>query len=135
MKLFIDTNIVLDILQKREPFFTATYQAIRRALSQNAVCLFSASSVTDVFYVLRRATHDNTQAKHAIETLSHIVVFADVQDVDIFTALELDMRDVEDAVVSAVAERHRANYILTRNSKDYTGSPVPVLTPESFLLL
>ena len=79
MKILIDTNVILDIVQKREPFF------------------------------------------------------ANVQGVDIHTAIMRSMPDFEDAVVDAVAERNGANYILTRNIKDFSGSSVPAMTPTEFL--
>ena len=68
-----------------------------------------------------------------IEQLSQIVTFADVQGVDIHTALMSSMPDFEDAVVDAVAERNGASYILTRNIKDFAGSSVPAITPTEFL--
>lgn len=74
-----------------------------------------------------------TKAKERIEQLSQIVTFADVQGVDIHTALMRSMPDFEDAVVDAVAERNGASYILTRNIKDFAGSSVPAITPTEFL--
>ena len=129
MKILIDTNIILDIIQKREPFFTDSYQALRKAIETNMECLISASAVTDIFYILRKAFQSAQKAKERIEQLSQIVVFADVQGVDIHSALMNSMPDFEDAVVNAVAERNSARYILTRNIKDFAGSSVPVITP------
>ena len=73
------------------------------------------------------------KAKERIEQLSQIVTFADVQGIDIHTALMRSMPDFEDAVVDAVAERNGASYILTRNIKDFAGSSVPAITPTEFL--
>ena len=122
-----------DIIQKREPFFTDSYQALRKAIETNMECLISASAVTDIFYILRKAFQSAQKAKERIEQLSQIVVFADVQGVDIHSALMNSMPDFEDAVVNAVAERNSARYILTRNIKDFAGSSVPVITPIEFL--
>ena len=133
MKILIDTNIILDIIQKREPFFTDSYQALRKAIETNMECLISASAVTDIFYILRKAFQSAQKAQERIEQLSQIVVFADVQGVDIHSALMNSMPDFEDAVVNAVAERNSARYILTRNIKDFAGSSVPVITPIEFL--
>ena len=55
MRILIDTNIVLDIIQKREPFFADSYQALRKAIEADAECLISASAATDIFYMLRKA--------------------------------------------------------------------------------
>lgn len=105
MKILVDTNIILDIFQKREPFFADSYQAL----------------------------HSTQKAKNRIEQLSQIVTFADVQGVDIHTALMRPMSDFEDAVVDAVAERSGASHILTRNTKDFADSKVPAITPTEFL--
>ena len=133
MRVLIDTNVILDVLQKREPFFTGSYRALRRALEYDAECLISASAATDIFYVLRKSLGSAQQAKEHIDQLAQVVSFADVQGMDIHTALMRAMPDFEDAVVDAVAERSGASYILTRNIKDFTGSVVPAILPADFL--
>lgn len=133
MRVLIDTNVILDILQKREPFFTDSYRALRRVLENDAECLISASAATDIFYVLRKSLGSAQQAKEHIDQLAQVVSFADVQGMDIHTALMRAMPDCEDAVVDAVAERSGASYILTRNIKDFTGSVVPAILPADFL--
>lgn len=132
MKILIDTNVILDVIQKREPFFADSYHALRKAIEANAECMISASAATDIFYILRKALQSAQQAKDRIEQLSQIVTFADVQGIDIHTALMHSMPDFEDAVVDAVAKRNGASYILTRNIKDFTGSAVPAITPIEF---
>ena len=133
MRILIDTNVVLDILQKREPFFADSYQALRKATESNDECLISASAATDIYYMLRKALGSAQKAKERIEQLALLVNFADVQGIDIHTALMRDMPDFEDAVVDAVAERSGAHYILTRNTKDFAGSVVPAVLPSDFL--
>ena len=133
MKILVDTNVILDILQKREPFFTDSYQALHKAIEADAECLLSASAVTDIFYILRKALQSPQMAKNRIEQLSQILTFADVQGVDIHTALMRSMPDFEDAVADAVAERSGASCILTRNIKDFTGSSIPAVTPTDFI--
>lgn len=133
MRILIDTNIILDIVQKQEPFFADSYQALRKAIETNVECLISASAATDIFYMLRRAFQSSQKAKERIEQLSQIFAFADVQGADIQTALMRSMPDFEDAVVEAVAERSGASYILTRNIRDFVGSSVPAVTPAEFL--
>ena len=133
MRILIDTNVIMDILQKREPFFADSYRALRKAMESDAECLISASAATDIFYMLRKALGSAQQAKEQIEQLAQLVSFADVQGMDIHTALMRAMSDFEDAVVDAVAERNGASYILTRNIKDFAGSVVPAILPADFL--
>lgn len=133
MRILIDTNVILDIVQKREPFFADSYWALRKAIEAEAECLVSASAATDIFYLLRKAMQSTQLAREQIEQLSQLVTFADVQGMDIHTALLRTMLDFEDAVVDAVAERNGVSYILTRNIKDFSGSVVPAITPTDFL--
>ena len=133
MRIIIDTNIILDIVQKREPFFSDSYKALRKALEIDTECLLSASAATDIFYMLRKVFQSAVKARETLEQLSQLVTFADVQGMDIHTALMRSMPDFEDAIVDALAERNGASYILTRNIKDFTGSIVPAITPIDFL--
>lgn len=133
MRILIDTNVILDILQKREPFFMDSYQALRKAIENDNECLISVSAATDVFYILRKSLDSMQQAKEQIERLAQLVSFADVQGMDIHTALTRPMPDFKDAVVDVVAERNEAGYILTRNIKDFVGSTVPAILPADFL--
>ena len=133
MRILIDTNVILDILQKREPFFADSYRALRKAIESDTECLISASAATDIFYMLRKTLGSAQQAKDQIEQLAQLVSFADVQGMDIHTALMRAMPDFEDAVMDAVAERNEASYILTRNIKDFAGSVVPAILPADFL--
>ena len=133
MRILIDTNVILDILQKREPFFADSYQALHKAIEADTECLISASAATDIFYMLRKFLKSAEQAKERIEQLAQLVTFADVQGMDIHTAIMRSMPDFEDAVVDAVAERNGVSYILTRNTKDFIGSVIPAITPTNFL--
>ncbi len=133
MSILLDINVILDILQKREPFFADSYKALQKALESDTTCLLSATAATDIFYVLRKALQSPEKAKGHMEKLSQLVTFADVQGADIFTALMRSMPDFEDAVVDAVAERNGAGCIVTRNIKDFEGSVVPAVTPAEFL--
>lgn len=119
MRIMVDTNVLLDILQKREPFFADSYRAIRKAIEADAECLFSASAVTDIFYLLRKALQSPQQARERVEQLAALVTFADVTGMDIHTALSREMPDFEDAVVDAVAERNEADCILTRQHERF----------------
>ncbi len=133
MRILIDTNVILDILQKREPFFIDSYQALRKAIENDNECLISVSAATDIFYILRKSLGSMQQAKEQIERLAQLVSFADVQGMDIHTALTRAMPDFENAVVDVVAERNEAGYILTRNIKDFADSTMPAILPADFL--
>ena len=135
MKLLIDTNVILDIFLKREPFFADSYAAIRKAAEQDVECCLSASAVTDIFYILRKALQSAEQAKLILNNLMQLAAFSDVLASDLMDALASEMSDFEDAVVNAVAVRIGAAYILTRNTKDFEKAEIPAMSPADFLKL
>lgn len=133
MRVLVDTNVILDVLLRREPFFADSYHALRKVIEAEGECLFTASAVTDVFFVLRKALHSAPEARQRVEQLGSLVVFTDVTGADVHTALSRQMPDFEDALVDAVAERNEADWILTRNVRDFVGSTVPAVTPTEFM--
>lgn len=135
MRILIDTNVILDVFMRREPFFKDSYQAMRTAAEQDYDCFLSASAATDIFYILRKHLKSPAEAKARLRDLSQLVRFADVRPEDIDAALNADMPDFEDAVVDAVAIRIGADYILTRNTKDFTGALTNAIAPADFNLL
>lgn len=135
MRIVVDTNVIMDILQRREPFFADSYQAVHSIIQEDGECMLSASAATDIFYMLRKALQSPQLARERLAQLAQLVTFADVVGLDIHTALSRPMSDFEDAVVDAVAERNEADYILTRNKKDFAGSVIPAVTPTEFLAL
>jgi len=92
----------------------------------------SASTVTDVVYILRKHLQPS-EMKAALQTLFLIVDIASVLKGDITAAFLSEMRDFEDAVQSACALRIGADYIVTRNLKDFENAPVPAISPENML--
>jgi len=135
MKVLIDTNVILDILLQREPFFEASYGAFRQAAENDTECIVSAAAITDIYYLLRKELHDTDKAKESLERLLRLILVADVLALDIQTALSDSLPDFEDAVVHSVAARIKARYILTRNTSDFEGSAIPAITPQDFLEL
>jgi len=95
----------------------------------------SATAVTDIFYLLHKGLGDVGKAKESMERLLQFTNIVDVTGLDIQTALSSSMPDFEDAVVHAVALRCKADYILTRNTKDFGTATVPVIPPAAFMNL
>ena len=135
MKVLIDTNIIIDILEQREPFFRDSYRIIQLGFGGNIETFMSAGSVTDVYYIINQSLRDPNKAKEKIMVLTTLINISDTISNDIKTALALSLVDFEDAVIAAIAKREKAEYIITRNEKDFHGSPVPALNPKQFLHL
>ena len=133
MKVYIDTNIIIDILEHRDPFFEDSYKIVQLGLQGKLLGLMSAGAVTDVYYIISRSIGNAGKAREKILALTALVHICDTVAVDINTALTLDMVDFEDSVVAAIAKREKVDYILTRIEADFRNSPVPAMNPSQFL--
>lgn len=132
MNILADTNVILDVILKREPYFAASYEILNLA-SQDKICvMITASCVTDIYYLLRRSGKDDASARNALNQLFNLVRLADVRAEDIHRALKSPVADFEDAVAIEVARRNTCEVIVTRNIKDFSGSVIPVVTPQDF---
>ena len=131
MKLFIDNNVILDVLLERKPFFDASFKLLECKDRQDLL-FFAASSATDIYYILRKSVDDFLAQIH-LGKLFTILNCVDTQTNDILCALAYDMPDFEDGVIESMAFRIGANYIITRNTKDYKRSRIPALTPAEYL--
>ena len=133
MRAVIDTCVILDYLQCREPFFDdALNIAIGRARNEFEAYI-TASSLTDLYYIIHRHTHSNTETRRIISDLTVLFGLVDTYAEDCVNAMHSEMKDYEDAVMSESAYRIKADCIVTRNIRDYRKSKVKVLTPAEFL--
>jgi len=133
MKALIDTCVVMDFLQHREPFSTdAKAIFIAAACEQFNGCI-TAKSATDIYYLTHRCTHSDEEARNKLNSLLSIISMLDTNAADIIHALSSNTSDFEDAVMIETATRSHIDCIVTRNQKDYQKSSVPVFTPSGFL--
>jgi len=132
MKVLIDTNVILDVLTRREPHFEQSAAFLRLCGTRLTGCI-AASQTTDIFYVLRREGIDAQAAKALVKKLTDNVKVVDTNAADVQAALASDMPDYEDALLACCAKRQRAACIVTRNEKDFKQSPVRVIAPQAFL--
>ncbi|MBP3729644.1 MAG: PIN domain-containing protein [Lachnospiraceae bacterium] len=132
MRLLLDTNIVLTVL-KREEGFDECLNVLNLASENRAVELITASSVTDIFYMLKKHIHDKRQAKALLKELLDLVGIVPVGAEEIRLAIELDWDDFEDAVQFAAGKANAVDYIITYNVRDFALSDIPVCTPEEIL--
>ena len=135
MKILVDTNVIIDTLTGREPFRESAEQIFILAANQIEDMYITASSATDIYYLVRKHLHNTEQSKNTMSKLYQLFGILDVTARDCQDALLLDMKDYEDAVISCCAKRNQMDYIVTRNIKDYEHSKVKVLLPDDFIRL
>ena len=134
MKLFIDTNVVLDVLAQREPWFGDSARLLAHIEQGGATGHMAAHTLTTLHDLLAR--HLGQQKTAAV--LIDLTTLLRVEPVDrqvLQQALALGWRDFEDAVQAVTAAQCQADYLVTRNPRDFKQSLVPVIMPSEFLVL
>ena len=134
VKALIDLNVIMDVLQARRPFYDDSVQVLALAESGRMEGWISAHSLTTLFYLYAK---DQSPAAARI-TITQLLQFLQVAPVDQSTigqALNLPYADFEDAVQMIAALHMGAEYVVTRNPRDYTAGPLPVLLPGELLAL
>ena len=135
MRVLIDTNVVIDVLQRREPFFVDSH-AIVLACAQGVIeGWFAAKAVTDVCYVMHRFFHENEPCLDAVRKLYKLFRIADTTASACLQASFSLVSDYEDAVMDETAKELRADCIVTRNVGDYAHSTVRAIEPKDLIAL
>ncbi|MBV8200030.1 MAG: PIN domain-containing protein [Acidobacteria bacterium] len=133
MKVMLDLNVLLDVVQRREPFYAASAGVLTRAVeSTDAACLAS-HSLTTLHYIVTKYAGRKRGDILVDWVLAHLEIVP--QDrVQFVRARSLGCDDFEDAALASAAEAAGCEVIITRNLADFARSPVPAVTPEEFLL-
>lgn len=133
MKILVDTNVIIDALTSREPFKEDAEQIFMLAANRIEDMYITASSATDIYYLVRKYLHSTEQAKSVMSKLYELFHILDVTASDCKEALLTEMSDYEDAVISCCATHNHIDYIVTRNIKDYEKSKVQAILPDQLL--
>lgn len=132
MRLLIDANIILDVLQKREPHYRASSMIWKLCETEQMEGYVTALTIASIVYIMRRELTPDTVAE-VVKELSLIFTIADLTNADIRRAAHMGRIDFEDALQSAAAERIHADVIITRNIRDYRQSKVMAMAPSDFI--
>lgn len=135
MKVIIDTNIALDMMANRQDFQDDAAKVFTLCIGGLAEGFFTSNSICDLHYVLHHHFHDEHQTRKSLETWLNLMGVLEVTGEDCIRALDSQMTDYEDAVIVQAAKRTGCDYIVTRNLKDFSSSPVPAVSPRDFINL
>lgn len=132
MRIFLDANVVLDVLADRAPFADDSARVLARVETGAATGLVAAHTVTTLFCLLDRRL-GRPEARAAIRTLLRLLEVVPVDEDRLLQALDLSLGDFEDAVQAACAEKAEADVLITRNARDFEGANLEIASPSEFL--
>lgn len=133
MRVLIDTNIILDVMLKRQPFYENGAKILKLSMKEDMQEFVSASAITDIYYIVHKNLKDKEMVKELLRRLLRIVSIAAVSEDEIKTALKSGWNDFEDSVQYSVALLNDMEGLITRNVGDYKKAELPIWTPEQFL--
>jgi predicted nucleic acid-binding protein len=132
LTILIDLNILLDVLQNREPFYATSANLLAAVEIGRVDGYVAAHSITTLFYLIQK-DRGKAEARAMITNLLQFIKVAPVDQRTIEQALNLDYVDFEDAVQMMTAVQCKVNCLVTRNVKDYRPALLPVMQPVDFL--
>lgn len=132
MKWLVDLNIVLDLIHNRKPHLEQSAQILDRIIRGEVRGYVASHEVTTAFYIVRRKANRQAAEDLVDWLLSHFEVIP--EDKAIFRqARSLGFKDFADAVIASTAQAAGCDIIVTRNSDDFSNSPVAAVTPAQAL--
>ncbi len=130
MRVMIDTNVILDVLLERQPFFDESKSVLKLCEEKVIHGFISASSVTDIFYLIRKALGSVDAAYDALGCILNIVKILTVTNDDVNNAFVKKAKDFEDCLLATCAKSNKCEGIVTRNKKDFSSFGIPLYSPE-----
>ena len=134
MKVLIDINILLDVVLERDPWHPAAARLLSAVDEGHIVGFVASHTVPTIHYIVEKA-RDRATAVSVISDLLRVVEVVPVEKDDLHRALVLPLDDFEDAVQLAAALKIDAEYIVTRNEKDFERGGIPAIGADRLLAL
>jgi predicted nucleic acid-binding protein len=133
MKLLLDSNIVIDFLAKREPFYESAEKLMLLGMTGDLELWVSTTQANDIFYVLGKGRKSEAElVKQKMRKLKTFMRFCGLNEEHFLNVLDSSWLDLEDACVHEVAVYLSADAIITRNKKDFAKSIIPVYDCDEF---
>jgi predicted nucleic acid-binding protein len=129
MRVLVDTNVVLDFLQEREPFVENAARLFERIDAGEIEGFIAATTITNIYYIVRRAAGANIAQDAITQVLADLNICAVDREV-VEQAIALNFRDFEDAVQYVCGVVNHVDAIVTRDISGFVGAEIPVMLPE-----
>lgn len=132
MVLLIDANILLDVLMNREDFVQDSSTIWKLCETKKAIGYVSTLTFANLVYIMRKEL-SRDKIELVYKQLNLIFEIADFDANILQQAIQMNWKDFEDAIQSATAQKVKADFIITRNIKDFVESKIPSLTPTELI--
>jgi len=131
-KIFIDTDIILDLLLERDPFYEFSSKLFIKVENKEIEGYVSSLIFSNLFYIIRKIKGID-EAKIILRKLKYLVNVLAINDKIIELSLDSNFSDFEDGIQYYVSLENNLDIIITRNKDDYKYSKIPVFTAEEYL--
>lgn len=134
LKVFIDTNVLMDLLYRRNPFFDDAQTIFWLAEQKRVKLQISALSFVNSDYVCKRYGYSHDMFRIILSKIEKLVDIPDLGQIEIHESLQSSITDFEDAVQISCAKKGQADVIITRNLDDFIQSTISCFSPHDFIL-
>lgn len=135
MRAVIDTCVIVDALQSREPYCKDAQSLFLLCAKRKFEGFLTAKAITDIYYLTHRQTHSDKTTREVLTKLCALFALLDTTALDIRKAISAEISDFEDAVMVETALRSGVDCIVTQNTKDYSKAAILVYAPAEFVKL
>ncbi|MDO5151179.1 MAG: PIN domain-containing protein [Oscillospiraceae bacterium] len=133
MKILIDSNVLIDYVAVRTPYYEDAHKIMKLCSDKKVYGAIAVHSIPNIYFILRKEMDDETRRK-VLKNLLLVLDVAGYNRMSVIEALDKNnFKDFEDCLQDKCAESFRADYIVTRNVKDFVNSSVKAVTPTEFL--
>ena len=132
MRLLVDTNVLLDLYQRREPFYEDWGELLFLQNMGDVELWASAKSFTDIHYIASKQLDSRLIQRYFVDSFAYLRICS-IDGADIKHAAQAQWKDFEDCIIYQAAQKTKADYILTRNVDDFEEHRIPAITPREFL--
>ena len=134
MRILIDTNVLIDYVTSREPYTKTANTIMDQCINEQIEGYIAIHSILNMFYILRKVMTDTSERRKQLEDLTEFLNMVEIDSAMMLRALHNEkFTDFEDCLQSECATKVHADYIVTRNEKDFIHSTVKAISPEKFL--
>ncbi|MFZ1678253.1 MAG: PIN domain-containing protein [Saprospiraceae bacterium] len=133
-KVFVDTDVIMDLLTARKPFYDHAARLFSLADRAKVRIFVSSLSFANLYYILSKQYSANQARKKLFHFKTLVTVLA-VTDKIVELAMTSDFKDFEDGLQYFTATENSIQIFLTRNLRDFKAAEISVLTPEQYLIM